>query len=48
MWIVDPRQRMVTVHTSPRDSHVLSEHDELDGGEVLPDFRLELCRLFAY
>src|SRR5688572_2692909 len=48
VWIIDPRRRTVTVHTSSRDSHVLSEHDVLDGGDVLPQFRLELRRLFAY
>jgi Uma2 family endonuclease len=48
VWVVDPRLRTVTVHTSARDWRVLSEDEELDGGAVLPGFRLELRRLFAY
>jgi Uma2 family endonuclease len=46
-WVIDPRQRTVKVHTSPKDATELSENDVLDGGAVLPGFRLALKDLFA-
>jgi Uma2 family endonuclease len=46
-WIVDPKQRTVTVHTAPDVSVTLTEKDTLDGGDVLPDFRLPVKELFA-
>lgn len=39
-WIMDPRARTVRVHRSPTEWVVLTEADELDGGDVLPGFRL--------
>jgi Uma2 family endonuclease len=47
VWLVDPRQRSVSVYTSPASVKVLSEPDILDGGEVLRGFRLPLKSLFA-
>lgn len=47
VWIVDPRQRRVTVHTAPDRATVLTEGQTLDGGEVLPGLALPLARLFA-
>jgi Uma2 family endonuclease len=45
-WVVDPRKRTVRVHTTATRSRLLREPDELDGGEVLPGFRLPLTELF--
>ena len=45
--LVDARRRTVTVHAAGRDPVVLREGDELDGGEVLPGFRLPVATLFA-
>ena len=46
-WIVDPRTRTVRVHTSPTESTRLdAEAGVLDGGDVLPGFRLPLADLF--
>ena len=47
MWIVDPRARTVTVYLSLRKFFVLTADDTLDGGEVLPGFKLPLRELFA-
>ncbi|MBI1830353.1 MAG: Uma2 family endonuclease [Planctomycetes bacterium] len=47
MWVVDPRTRTVTVWTSVRKSFELTEADTLDGGAVLPRFKLVLRDLFA-
>lgn len=46
VWIVDPRRQTVRVHTIPGRSTTLGIDDTLDGGEVLPGFRLELRELF--
>ena len=46
--VVRPRRRTVTVHTpEDRGGRVLGEGDELDGGEVVPGFRLPLAELFG-
>jgi Uma2 family endonuclease len=45
-WYVEPIARTVRVYTSPSDSTLLSEEDTLDGGDVLPGFRLPLSRWF--
>lgn len=47
VWVVDPDEFIVRVHTSPDDPITLGEKDTLDGGEVLPGFRLSLKELFA-
>jgi Uma2 family endonuclease len=47
VWAVDPRQRTVTVYQPDLTARVLREGDVLDGGEVLPEFRLSLAELFA-
>lgn len=46
VWYVDPRKREVTVFTAVDASVVLAESDELNGGDVLPGFRLSLQTLF--
>ena len=38
--------RRVYVYTSPLDVEGFAEDDELDGGEVLPGFRLRIRDLF--
>jgi len=47
VWYVDPREKSVRVYTTPEQWVTLGEDDLLDGGEVLPGFRLELKELFA-
>jgi Uma2 family endonuclease len=46
VWVVYPRTSQVHVYESPSSIRVLSRTDELDGGEVLPGFRLPLTELF--
>jgi Uma2 family endonuclease len=46
VWIVYPTQRLVYIYESPRQVRILSEADELDGGQVLPGFRLPIASLF--
>jgi Uma2 family endonuclease len=45
-WIVDPKTKTVRVHTSPAQSTRLEGDAALDGGDVLPGFRLALADLF--
>jgi Uma2 family endonuclease len=46
VWVVYPQQRQVHVYESLAKIHGLSRTDELDGGAVLPGFRLPLTELF--
>jgi Uma2 family endonuclease len=46
VWVVYPRTRQLHVYESPSSIRVLSRTDELDGGKVLPGFRLMLTELF--
>jgi Uma2 family endonuclease len=46
VWVVYPRRRCVYVYESLTQIKVLGLGDELDGGSVLPGFRLPLATLF--
>jgi Uma2 family endonuclease len=47
VWQVDPVKRTVEVFTSPTASTTLILGQTLDGGRVLPGFKLKLGKLFA-
>jgi Uma2 family endonuclease len=47
VWHVYPRTRTVEVYTSPSKFRTLTIDDTLDGGTVLPGFRLPLRTLFG-
>jgi Uma2 family endonuclease len=47
VWEVSLNPRTLTVYTGPNQGAVLTEADTVDGGEVLPGFRLGLAELFA-
>lgn len=47
IWVVDPRCHTVTVYQADRTARVLVDQATLDGGDVLPEFRLPLMELFA-
>ena len=47
VWYVYPDTREVHVYSSPDDSRVLGPEDELDGGTVLPGFRLSIEHWFT-
>ncbi len=47
VWYVDPKGRTVRVYTAPDQSVVMSEDQQLDGGNVLPGFTLSIRRWFA-
>jgi Uma2 family endonuclease len=46
VWVVYPRQQLVDVYEAPNSFRFLRRSDELDGGSVLPGFRLRLADLF--
>lgn len=45
--VVDPRRRKVAVHRSNSDIRVLGVGEVLEGGEVVPGWKLSLDELFA-
>ena len=46
VWVVYPPQKKIYVHQSPTQIFGLALHDVLDGGDVVPGFRLALADLF--
>ena len=46
VWVVDPATRSVSAYRSRRDISLLTEDDALEGGDVLPGFRLPVAELF--
>jgi Uma2 family endonuclease len=47
IWLINPMHRSVTVHSPDQHTQILEGDDVLDGGEVLPEFRLQLGELFG-
>ena len=47
VWVIDPKKKAATVYTSPTKGTILDETGVLEGGRVLPGFRLPLADLFA-
>jgi Uma2 family endonuclease len=47
VWVVQPKTRTATVYTSPDKGRRIGKDQALDGGDVLPGFRLPLKELFA-
>lgn len=47
VWVIDPRARAVEVYSSATDRHRLRNGQTLDGGDVLPGFKLPLKSFFA-
>ena len=45
--VVNPRNRTVRVYRSLADSDLLTDADTLDGGEVVPGWRLPVADIFA-
>jgi len=47
VWVVYPNHEQVYVYDSPTSVRILKVGNELDGGAVLPGFRLPLTELFV-
>lgn len=46
VWVIDPIRQTVTVFVPNLASRIFTINDTLDGGEVLPDFRLPVASIF--
>jgi Uma2 family endonuclease len=46
VWYIDPRSRTAAIHTAPGQLQSIDEQGFLDGGDVLPGFRMRLGELF--
>jgi Uma2 family endonuclease len=47
VWLIDPDRRTAEIHSSDGEEIHLDESGVLDGGNVLPGFRLPLAELFV-
>lgn len=47
VWVIDPVQRTVRIHTREGRDVLLGERDDLDGADLLPGFRYPVAALFA-
>jgi Uma2 family endonuclease len=47
LWMVDHRSRTVTVFRTPQDATVVTERQNLDGGNVLPGWKVDVADLFS-
>ncbi|MFT4040760.1 MAG: Uma2 family endonuclease [Thermomicrobiales bacterium] len=47
VWLADPEAQTVTVFALGQEPVVLGIGDELDGGDVLPEFRVAVTTIFA-
>lgn len=47
VWVIDPKKQNARSYTSPESSQLVGKSGSLDGGEVLPGFRLPLPSLFG-
>jgi Uma2 family endonuclease len=43
VWCIDPKKRTTDVYTAVDRCVTVGENDELDGGDVLPGFKIRLC-----
>lgn len=48
VWVINPKQRSLTVHKAEGPVHVLSETDTLDGEDLLPGFTLPVTEIFRW
>lgn len=46
VWVVEPRQQYVTVYTADGSARFITYEEDLDGGDVLPDFLVPLSEIF--
>ena len=46
VWVVYPDVKQVHVYTDLTSARILTEPAELDGGDLVPGFRLSLTELF--
>lgn len=47
VWVIQPRQRIVTAYGQGDVIRVYRENDEIDGGDVLPGLRIPVASIFS-
>ena len=47
VWVIDPKKLTARTYTAPESSQAVGKSGSLDGGEVLPGFRVSLPELFG-
>lgn len=47
VWTVDPKRKTVTIHRATKVTLTLTEHDELNGEEIVPGFRCQVSEIFV-
>jgi Uma2 family endonuclease len=47
VWLVDPEQRTISTFAPGQRVRTLHEADELDGGDILPGFRVTVGEIFS-
>jgi len=45
-WLIDPQNQRVEIYRSDREVEVLEQPDQLSGEDILPDFTLDLHRIW--
>ncbi len=45
-WLIDPQNQRVEIYRSDRELEVLKQPDQLSGEDILPDFTLDLHRIW--
>ena len=46
VWVVDPREKTVTIHQNKSQAVILGMDDEIDGSEVVPGYSCGVGRFF--
>jgi hypothetical protein len=46
VWVIYPKHQVIYFYESVKSIRVLDLPDTLDGGKILPDFRLSVAKLF--
>ena len=47
LWLIDSQRRTIAIHAPGRPVVTLADGDELDGGAVLPEFRVAVTDIFS-
>ena len=47
VWLIDPIERTVEVRYKSGDRELLTQNDELTGGDLIPGFRVSVSEIFA-
>jgi len=47
VWLVDPKNRTISVYRSRTQIEVLEASDTLSGGDILPGFQVSVAEIFA-